>query len=146
MLKIVQVGLCEYRQKGRKPIRQELRRKMMSRIGELSMEALMLVEQVEHTPWKQEQRALQAERVSRAHVTMFVCVGGGSNVSLCLTQRIYKGNAGDQPRRVGVRWPMENLDCWIRLWFLFWKQMESLEFFEQVRAVLAKINLAVPGQ
>lgn len=49
MLKIVQVRLCEYPQNGRKPIRQELRR----RNYELSMEALMLDEQVAHTPWEQ---------------------------------------------------------------------------------------------
>lgn len=45
----MQVRLCEDPQKGRKPIRQELRR----RNYELSMDALMLDEQVAHASWEQ---------------------------------------------------------------------------------------------
>lgn len=43
-----------------------------------------------------------------------------------------------QPREGGVRCPMKDPDCQVQVWLSFWKHMESLGFFEQLRA---KINL-----
>lgn len=83
-------------------------------------------------------RACQAERASRAGMEMFVSVGVGGNGWLCLHQRTQEGTVGSQPREGGVRYPMKDPDCQVRVWLSFWKHMASLGFFEQLRA---KMNL-----
>lgn len=64
---------------------------------------------------------------------------------LCWCQRIYEWNVAGEPRKAGVSGLMKNLECLLRVWLLFWKPLEALEFFE-VRAGLAEVNLAGPDE